>query len=253
VTSTGPASSDLRYVAFADVLGFRSLVQNTPHGQLMNLYQGTLQMAADFAASGGRSRPPTDPNHDPLPEVELATVNMRVISDSVLMWTDDDNSAEFVALIMAATGLLAAGMASGIPMRAAIAWGAATPVHRRYDTPRLGVESLVGQALVDAYNGEQTQCWSGGYVLPSAMNRYQQMSGPAAPTLPRLREAGWLFPCSIPLVTGSEHGWALNWTRPLSDSSDEMIRQMFREWGKGEPPANKVENTVAFARTAQHR
>ena len=102
---------DYRYVAFVDVLGFSELVMKTAHGLLLNIYSGTLQMAADYGLSGGAMR--ADGAGQAIPDTDLATVNMRIVSDSVLLWTDNDTSPEFVALVMAVSRLLGAGIATG--------------------------------------------------------------------------------------------------------------------------------------------
>ena len=237
-----------RYVAFVDVLGFSDLVLKSSHEQLLNIYRGTLQMAAEYGISGGSMK--GDEGEEGTPDTDLATVNMRIISDSVLMWTDGDTSPEFVALVMATSRLLAGGIAAGTPLRAAITWGPVTHERFSYNSPRLGGESLVGRALVEAYQAEQRQQWSGGYVSQSAMDQWQRTSGYGAPTPQQMQDARWLYPYEIPMTDGStKHLWAINWTRHLQGLTEGLIRQSFSEWGKSVPPhvEPKVQNTVAFA------
>lgn len=236
-----------RYVAFADVLGFSSIAKSNPHDRLLNLYGGTLKLAVDYAASGGRTV--VDPA-DGLPSFDVATctVNMRIISDSVVVWTDDDNAAEFVALVLVVTNLLKAAMFNGIPMRAALSWGDLAYLQMSYGSPRLGVQSLVGRALVEATDAEKIQRWSGGYVLPSALARYVETRGPAAPSPEHLQEVGWLRNYAIPLRDGPVDALAFNWTRPPPQGlTPGSIRQCFEDWEKGPAPADKVENTIKFA------
>src|SRR4051794_2647244 len=53
----------------------------------------------------------------------VTTLNARLTSDSVVMWTRDDRSPGFVSLLIASGGLLAAARQNGIPMRGAVSRG----------------------------------------------------------------------------------------------------------------------------------
>jgi hypothetical protein len=97
-------ATDTRFVTFADVLGFKDLVEHNPHDELLTIYREVLRVAVDFGVGGGI-------DHDP----SLAVVNMRLISDSVILWTDSDQAVDFEAMIRAVTNLLGAGMHYGLP------------------------------------------------------------------------------------------------------------------------------------------
>jgi hypothetical protein len=242
-----------RYVAFADVLGFKDLVRNNSHENLLRIYNGSLSLAAEYAASSGR--PAADPaSGTPIEyEVNLSTVNVRVVSDSVILWTDESRPPEFVALVMALTNLLGAAMASEIPLRAALAFGALAHQTKSYNTSRISVDSLVGLGLVDAYTAESEQQWSGGYVLPAALDHYRATAAYGAPTIDQIEAAGWLTRYPVPLKDDRRvDAYAINWMRPIAGTDlAGAVRTAFEAWGKGTSEADvrlKIDNTIAFSR-----
>lgn len=240
-----------RYVTFADLLGFKQLVRNNPHDELMRTYKDVILKAVEYGVGGGV-------DHDP----GLATVNMLMISDSVVLWTDEDRPSEFVAMVQAATNLLAAGIHYGVPMRAATAWGKVEPWAHSYSNPRLRVETVLGAGFVDAYGGEGGQHWSGGVVLDNAVERYRTSSAlvPAAPDLDDLVESKWLVPYAVPLLPPENDPdarptktlYAYNWTRPfvVDQLHEGDVANPFADYGKGGGASvqAKIANTIAFAR-----
>ena len=145
----------------------------------------------------------------------------------------------------------AASIATGIPMRLAIAWGELTHHQERYGNPRLGVDSLVGRALVDAYQAESVQQWSGGVVLDTALNHYVDTSGYGAPSVAQLEGAGLIRPWSIPTSKPLAAKYAIDWTTSMLDISEGAVRDSFADHGKpiddDDRTARKIQNTVEFA------
>lgn len=244
-------ATETRFVTFADILGFKDLVEQNPHDEVLTIYRGVLREAVEYGVGGGI-------DHDPA----LAVVNMRLISDSVVMWTDSDAAVDFEVMVLAVTNLLAAGMHYGLPFRAATAWGHVDAWTSEFPNPRLKVETIVGQAFVDAYQHESRQHWSGGMVLDAAVNRYEVAaeSSKAASGVEGLVSKNYLVRYDVPIKAPhdyvgpplSEAAYAYNWTRPFGDAllHDGDIRNPFEDFNKRVDDKVKVaiDNTVAFAR-----
>lgn len=253
---TGPAStpdesvdSRSRYVAFGDVLGFRELVRLNSHEYVLGLYRGAVELAATYGAAGGRMAPAEDGGWRP--DIAMSTVNTRLISDSVLFWTDSERSSEFVALLQNVRAMLASALSTGIPMRVAIGWGELSH-WAGVRNQRVAVESLVGLPFVEAYEAEGAQEWSGGLVLDAALGRYDETRTPGAPTVDDLERARWIRRWAIPLkpnrtVTAR---YALDWTSvPGLQASLGAVAHAFSDHSKpvdSPDVRRKIDNTVAF-------
>lgn len=247
---------DLHYVCFADVLGFRSLVSALTHDELDRLYHRRLLPGAEYAVAQGRSRVVQREEGEVLiAETELATLNMLVVSDSVIFWSDSRRCAEFTAILHAARLLLMWGIGAQLPMRLAIAAGHLTSYNASYRSPRLNVRTLYGRGLTDAYDTEQRQQWAGGVVAQSALDLYEGHRVAAhAPTVDGLVAAKMLLRYDVPRHSGTPvTGFAVNWPAANGGSlvSESLIRSAFgRTSTYGPWPESlqqKIDNTLRFA------
>lgn len=251
---------ELHYVCFADVLGFRSLVASMTHAELDRRYRNGFLTGAENAVAQGRWRVEQREGEEVVvAEIETATINMLVVSDSVIFWSDEARCAEFVAIVHAARLLLMWGIGAQIPVRLAIAAGPLTAYSPAYQNPRLNVSTVYGRALTDAYEAERRQQWSGGVVAQSALDLYdasREVAG--APTIAELMTHGLLLEYDIPLHDGpGPKGVAVNWpTANRSGVSNTMIRSAFgRSRTYGPWPQHlqpKVDNTLRFVSDVGH-
>ena len=236
-----------RYVTFADVLAFRQLVRNNDHRRLVGIFSGDVRLIAEFGATGGIATP----GHPEAPETEVAMLNMRIVSDSIILWTDGNRPAEFAWLLIAMRNLLKVGFGSGVPVRAAMAYGELTHYVVDYGSERLGSDTLLGRALVEAYEGENCQQWAGGVVLDSAINNYAASAAYGVPTVEDLLAQGLLVRYNVPRKDEAVvPAYAVNspaaFDQPLTVG---VLEWAFTHHGKsldGESARRKFENTVAF-------
>lgn len=244
-----PIEAHERFVGFADILGFRSLTRSTSTQALAHLYQGTFARVAADAAAGGRS------------EHLLTTLNVRLFSDSVIWWTDSDRAAEFISLLQALRYLLAAGMCTGLPMRAAIHHGDLACGPLTFTSTKVLGETVVGTGLTNAYELAESQEWAGGVVADETIEKYRllaQTVGAAAPPPNELESRGHVHRFPVPVKTSSgvakvDH-WAINWPGVLNTQvGADAIRSAFTDHGKTVDTASvraKVDYTVDFVRVA---
>lgn len=137
------------FLACFDVLGFKVLRDNRTTEGLYQLYQRHLLPAMQHAAAGqGKT---VDNKY--VPDFNQNSLNYRIFSDTVILFTLDNSFGSFLNVINSAHKLLSMGfVGSKTPFRGAIGYGDLI-----YD----GQGIFVGEALEDAYKWESKQVWSG--------------------------------------------------------------------------------------------
>lgn len=108
------------YLALLDILGFQDLVDKNSHQDLSSIYDNHIRSAVDGCLCHGKvdmigARAQLRPSE--------VCLNSLMISDSVLLWTNDDTNASFEELVSVTRALLDSTFRSGLPMRGAISHG----------------------------------------------------------------------------------------------------------------------------------
>src|SRR5690606_29843378 len=123
------------FVAFFDILGFKNLVENNNHKDLIELYEDALYNTLDL----------TDKHYDPIyssitPLSELNSLNIKtfVISDSIILVQEDMTQRGLLNLISKCQVLLSSTIADGIPLRGAISFGPVSIMENKRGTTIVG-------------------------------------------------------------------------------------------------------------------
>ncbi len=163
------------YVAFLDILGFKSIVLDHTHEQLESLYLETLSGTIEHALSDGKYVMVNDGGTECLgPDIRKAAVNSLLVSDSILIWTDDCRAESFVHLVTAVRSLLAFSVIERILLRAAISVGPLTMVLNQWPSQTHSFQhGLFGRAIVDAVEAEREQEWIGCMITHDAIECYK--------------------------------------------------------------------------------
>jgi hypothetical protein len=198
------------YVAFLDILGFKAIVLDHTHEQLEALYLKTLSGSIEHALSDGKYVLVNDGETEWLgPDIRKATVNSLLVSDSILIWTDDCRAESFVHIVTAVRSLLAFSVIDRILLRGAISVGPLTMVLNQWPSQTHSFQhSLFGRAIVDAVEAEKAQDWVGCMITANAIECYKA----SCPGKDSLIEKKVVVPYSIPLKEGEEvDGYAIDW------------------------------------------
>src|ERR1051325_8865090 len=139
------------YVALLDVLGFSALIHGDRDKRLQR-YLETLQSAFEGPDDG-------------------ATVEYVVFSDSIIVTTENDSEASFVALLRRCSKVFYALLENEFPLRGAISHGDFV----RRETKGRGV-FVAGKPIVDAYRFEKAQNWVGILIAPTALTRFPDLA-----------------------------------------------------------------------------
>ena len=197
-----------RYVAFLDILGFERLVYNNDF-QIMVSVMENLKSALDHA------------NQIPIPVGVSWRTNDKLIgssmfSDSILLYTDDDEPYSFCRLIHVTKFLIYNTFSSGIALRGAIANGEMLAKEDMY----------MGKPLIEAYKLEEEQEWCGAYVKDETIDFVRSYD---SNHIEFLIENAFLVNYNIPFKNSSEgkvkmtsrYNLCVNWANFDSDSMFE--------------------------------
>ena len=242
----------MRFVAYADVLGYRAIVEQNDPVALSKKYDMFLA-TTEIGASQGRWGIADDGLA--YADVTTATINMLVVSDSVFLWTDDATAASFTHLVLSVGKMLVTGLATGFPMRAGIAYGDVQVTDVRYTTARLAARPIFGAGLVDAVACEEQQQWSGAMVTEAALDAYTTdlLLTPEQPSMLHPHGTGHLVRHDVPVKEGTlTQAVAVNWPKfNPSPVTESMIASAFGMHGRSvdDRAARKLDNTLAFLRS----
>lgn len=241
------------YVAFLDVLGFRDLVCNNSHEALVRKYQKLLLPITELSLSNGAFNViKQDGRQLAIADTTRMTINSLVISDSVILWTQDATRESFVGILIATKNMLVQGMLCGMPIRGGIAIGPLSRLSYSLNSQMdNSVGTFVGKGLVDAYLTESSQQWSGCVVNDSAVAEYDRQRSEKHNNLNSVRHAGLIVEYDVPVCNATtERHWVINWPRgnktPLTENT---VRKSFGKHNKSVDSPSvklKIDNTVRF-------
>jgi len=146
-----------RFIGCFDFLGFTELVRVNPLETIVEEFQATIQSSIEHA-----TRPIVTVSGEEPKKITLA----RYIrfSDTIIFYTQDMSEDAFFSITETANLFITHSLANGFPVRGALTRG------ELHVDDRKGAESIVGQALIDAYRLEQAQDWCGAIISDEMWN-----------------------------------------------------------------------------------
>lgn len=247
-------NSEVKYIAFLDILGFKDLVAKNGHAELVrkfNLILVTLELSLSqgkyvLSTSGDKA----------VADLNNARINCLTISDSVILWTDDSSMKSFVDLIVVLFQFMQGAFASGFPLRGALSVGELAILRGELSQSKIiSRQTLLGQGLVSAYELESQQDWAGCIIDDIAIKHYLEAESkyadfPDLATLDYLIEKKIIVRYAVPMKSGPLDGLVVNWTLATSlPLTAEWLRKVFLMHNKSldAPSANqKLINTLSF-------
>ena len=244
-----------KFIAYLDILGFKDLVEKNPHEELCFLYENFVTQLYNAIALvepvviNGREEIVFD--H---PKI---TLNSLMISDGIIIWTDDNTIESFIKIALAVRGILHILFKRGLPLRGAIVEGDIKKIDKGLLNPTdNSPTTLVGLGLVKAYETEAKQDWSGCIVDESCIKTYKEyhsqnhhISGFADFE----KSVNQLFiEYEIPMKSGElKKEYAINWVSfsGTCQINGAMIRPMFQQHNKDCKKwdvERKIKNTIDF-------
>ena len=251
------------YVAFLDVLGFDSLVRNNSHESLEGIYSEALLGGLSLGLSNRNYKVyEVDGQSCLTNDVTATPVNSLVVSDSVIIWTNDDSYDAFRSIVSVVRGVLAHSCFNGLPLRGAIDVGQVSWLAGHFDSPTFNVQqSVFGLGLCRAYALEKDQEWSGCAIADEAIDRFKTKCTAASGGKPPLEElllGKELCVFEVPFKRHPRSMHVIDWVNhPEVRARTETVADAFVAHGKlpgvqrlADVPSvkQKLENTLRFVR-----
>lgn len=149
----------MKYVAFLDILGFKDLVLNNEHERLIELYEIVFADTVDVALANGKIIIKKEENKLLYtPDRSKILVNSIIVSDSVILWTDDCSVKSLIDILISTKYLLNHSFVMGFPLRGAMSKGDFSAFTRNNMLSKNNsINTYLGKALVSAYQLESEQ------------------------------------------------------------------------------------------------
>lgn len=247
-----------KYVAYLDILGFKDLVYNNHHERIYELYNKVYTEVFTHALVGGQLEVVSKEGKNSFTyDAKSIDVNSLIVSDSLILWSNDASVDSFVRMIVTVKFVLNYFFKTGVPLRGAIVKGYLDKITKTIESRKdNSVTTLIGSGLVDAYTLEGTQDWSGCLIDKHCVDYYQQivslgMDPTEAPDIDYLVENTLIRKYPVPKRDGKvEDEYVIDWVSfPRESVSVSTVRDMFSMYNKNssdEKVERKIKNTIAF-------
>jgi hypothetical protein len=243
------------YVAFLDILGFKRISDVHSSEHLKLLYEKFYGIIEHGLSNGRYVLSQDDDKEYIRPDSRQATVNSLLISDSVLLWTNDGLAESFANIVEGVRSLLAFSIIGRIPLRGAISIAPRKLLLEQWPRENDGFkDSLFAKAFDDAAKAEKDQQWCGCEITEAAIECYRKNCGQAP-----LEKTHILF-YPIPREEGQSDGFVVDWVNhqqaginvqnvtnafapPINPNATEWEKFKSDEWPR---VAIKLTNTIKF-------
>lgn len=249
----------IRYLAFLDILGFKDLIENNNLSEIVKLYEKfEPSLLYSMAVSNIGYRLENLSEHS-LPSAEQTHLNSLFISDSIIIWTDDDSPNRFVDLVSVVKQHMKLAIEFGFPLRGAITCGELEIKTGNHGMTKKqnSFNTILGLPLTKAYLLENTAEWSGCVIDDEAIKHYNltvnfiKSTQPKTLDLDGLMRMDFIRPYKVPMKTGQiKEFYTVNWTHFMGPRIKEnLIRKSFSQHNKKTNDwsvENKIKNTLNY-------
>lgn len=248
-----------RYLAVIDILGFGKMTQNNNSSYLSSLYSKVLD---EFALK-------SLPIWSELGFIsEDYKLEMIIISDTVIIWTDKPSTESFCKIVLSTQLLSAVFFNQGMPIRGCVHFGDFEVSNWSNKFLSNSSNLFLGSAISECIYLEKLIKWSGVFVTKEAISNYElNRSAILKPqkngkyecdiTIEQLEEGNALYRYYVPekFMLEEEYIHTLDWGFVLKrffaveNITNEFVETIFGMHGKNidnEDVRLKIENTFQY-------
>jgi len=249
------------YLAFLDVLGFQELVKNSTTENLIR----TFEQLTDIVASQLTYMAVHKENSISFELRKEQDLNYVIISDSIILWTNDIVHGSFYTIVAAVQNIIYHAFKHYVPLRGAIVCNSLAIFDNRFDTSQKNIEaSLIGQAIVEGYELSNSQDWCGCFIDKECLKTHSEefanfkkhdrdykISPEMYDGLERDYMMNSIVKTKVPFKSGYEDGSVIQWAKVGSNLPvyDYQVQETFeKDKGyKGQSTVKiKIQNTIEF-------
>lgn len=245
-----------KYVAFMDILGYKQMAKECDHQKLSRVYGNLFYANVALAVANGRM----PSKNGFIGDLNFATprCNALMISDSVILWTENARPQSFIQLCVACSNMIAMGMYTGLPLRGGISIGDLESFSGNPNGPALAIQTVYGRGLISAYEQEALAEWAGCIIDQEAVRQYDEDTSAQLTDMPDallssdLVSMGFLTMYNVPCKNEKTiERMVLPWPHYNSPTvTNQTIESAFMAHNKHKSihvAAEKLKNTISFA------
>ncbi|NPD47325.1 hypothetical protein [Lentimicrobium sp. S6] len=183
---------------------------------------------------------------------EIDTLEIYIISDSVIIIQKDTSMKGFLYLLAISRILLSSSIGGGIPLRGGISVDEVSVLKNEYGT------TILGKGLTKAYEIENTQSWAGAIVSHECFEFLKEPEAKGlANRLCNVNNDILIRKFDVPFRNGTkENKYVIEWTNYDLIKSEQDVISSFSKHNKNcesERVQTIIKNTVGFYRWIQNR
>jgi hypothetical protein len=245
------------YIGILDILGFKDLVQRNSHKELIYTYQElyvAISVIHDIQNRGAEAL--NKGEIIDFDNIKYNKIQSLTISDSIILWSEDDSLGSFLEMVRFVRLLLFLGIEIGIPFRGAISFGPISVLSEgtKRNASNFNI-TIVGKGLVDAYIFEMNQNWSGCIVDKRCIDYLNKQGARIKQKIDDFVANCNLIKYKVPLKVGQvKLEYAVNWIPDKYNSNYE--KKIIASFSKKKKRVTdwqieqKIKNTIDFYRAA---
>ncbi len=231
-----------KYIAHFDILGFKNIINKNKLNDVKDKIYPIIEKGIKELKDGsneGIKHFWEKSNFDKIVKPEIFAV---WFSDTIIFYTNIHSDYALFNLLLFSNKFFARLFKEGIPLRGAIVDG---PLY--VDDKK--IEYMIGKSLVDAYELEKIQNWSGAIIQIGLSEKYYTPTNEAIGALIHLQEVAEYH---VPLKCGKvKEYYCLNWVNSFnelgeSNSSFTDLMCKFSDKELDWPIKEKITNTENF-------
>lgn len=236
--------SEDKFLAVLDILGFSDLLSFGNLDKIQELYEELIE--GDLASVSGRQFKNDDLNNSGL--------NFFIISDSVLIYTNDLTYASFQKLVYITRLFFTISFLRGLPLRGTITKGEIRNIDSCSTNRDIKVSVILGKPISNAYNLEKQYEWAGCTIDPVCILCFPLIANGRS----SLRKNNIIVQYAVPKKAGKinvEKDYVINWVNHFKNIdlrttlNENDIQSIFAMHGKKIDDwsvIRKINNTYSF-------
>ena len=237
------------FVAFLDILGFKSLVGCNSHEDLIQIYE---ELIAKTVSDIQRIEKEVETSaKEELGDLyEPVGIRLINVSDSIILWTQNCRKDSLYNIILTVRNLLTLTFKLGIPLRGVIGIGNLSAIEKG------GNISLVGQGLINAYITESNYNWAGVVIDEGVFSYLNSLHMVVMRNSHPINFDPWseeMVKYDVPTKKDPLNCYVVNWTNFIHFEEQEIV-DSFSKHKKREredealrvSTDTKIQNTIDF-------
>lgn len=241
------------FYAYLDILGFKQLVENNSIEKLLDLYKRIDLVVQSSLSKGQLKFIDEGENKSIKPDLKFAEINSMIVSDSIMLWTHNDNVWSFLDMLQVVIPVVSNCFNIGIPLRGVITSGPLlvqfNDLSNEKEGFQIGRTTIAGKTMVDAYLQEEKQQWSGCVITRQTMEKVfgSVIDKHIRDSIEHKLIVNYPVPYKEREQEYIDDEYVINWTQ--KNTTSDMVREQFNKYHKDsshESVQIKIQNTVNF-------